>query len=156
MDSFGCNGLIGLCKAPATNQECVLSIKDLETQLPKFRDKAHMIGLKFLWRLPTKYCQFDPLHLRSRSKCTRINDKRLRGTKRRCLPVTEISWKHRQHHNGTMEECLASSIGRKTTQKNLRGALIQGLFSVTGLWRRLPIGTGKQRALMYPDRIIYL
>ena len=65
MDSFDCNGLIGSCKAPAANQEFVLSIKDLETRLPKFRAKAHMIGLKFLWHLPTKYCQFDPLQLRS-------------------------------------------------------------------------------------------
>ena len=92
MDSFGCNGLIGLCKAPAANQEFVLSIKDLETRLPKFRDKAHMIGLKFLWRLPTKYCQFDPLHLHAQEVNVRgINDKRLRGTKRRCLPMPEIS-----------------------------------------------------------------
>jgi len=31
--------------------------------LPKIRDKAQMVDLKFLWYTPTQYCQFDPLQI---------------------------------------------------------------------------------------------
>ncbi len=63
VDAFGCNSLIYSGKAPAASQEFALSIEDLNTLLPKIRDKAHLIGLKFLWYTPTQYCQFDPVQL---------------------------------------------------------------------------------------------
>jgi radical SAM protein with 4Fe4S-binding SPASM domain len=63
VDAFGCNSLIYSGKAPAASEEFALSIDELKTILPKIRDKAHMIGLKFLWYTPTQYCQFDPVQL---------------------------------------------------------------------------------------------
>jgi radical SAM protein with 4Fe4S-binding SPASM domain len=61
--AFGCNSLIYSGKAPAASEEFALSIEELNTLLPQIRDKAHMIGLKFLWYTPTQYCQFDPVQL---------------------------------------------------------------------------------------------
>lgn len=63
VDAFGCNSLIYSGKAPAASEEFALSIDELKMLLPKIRDKAHMIGLKFLWYTPTQYCQFDPVQL---------------------------------------------------------------------------------------------
>jgi radical SAM additional 4Fe4S-binding domain len=63
VDAFGCNSLIYSGKAPNASEEFALPIEDLKTLLPKIRDKAHMIGLKFLWYTPTQYCQFDPIQL---------------------------------------------------------------------------------------------
>lgn len=63
VDAFGCNSLIYSGKAPDSSQEFALSIEDLKTLLPKIRDKAHLIGLKFLWYTPTQYCHFDPVRL---------------------------------------------------------------------------------------------
>ncbi|MCW3995249.1 MAG: radical SAM protein [Candidatus Bathyarchaeota archaeon] len=63
VDAFGCNSLIYSGKAPAASQEFALSSEELKTLLPKVRDKAHLIGLKFLWYTPTQYCQFDPVQL---------------------------------------------------------------------------------------------
>jgi radical SAM protein with 4Fe4S-binding SPASM domain len=63
VDAFGCNSLIYSGKAPAVSQEFALSIEDLKTLLPKIRDKAHLLGLKFLWYTPTQYCHFDPVQL---------------------------------------------------------------------------------------------
>ena len=63
VDAFGCNSLIYSGKAPNASEEFALPIEDLKTLLPKIRDKAHMIGLKFLWYTPTQYCQFDPVQL---------------------------------------------------------------------------------------------
>ncbi len=63
VDAFGCNSLIYSGKAPAASEEFALSVEGLKTLLPKIRDKAHMIGLKFLWYTPTQYCQFDPVQL---------------------------------------------------------------------------------------------
>lgn len=61
--AFGCNSLIYSGKAPAASEEFALSIEELNALLPQIRDKAHMIGLKFLWYTPTQYCQFDPVQL---------------------------------------------------------------------------------------------
>jgi radical SAM protein with 4Fe4S-binding SPASM domain len=36
-------------------------VDELKTFLPQIRDKANLLGLKFLWYTPTQYCQFDPL-----------------------------------------------------------------------------------------------
>jgi radical SAM protein with 4Fe4S-binding SPASM domain len=63
VDAFGCNSLIYSGKAPSASEEFALSTEDLNTLLPKIRDKAQMIGLKFLWYTPTQYCQFDPVQL---------------------------------------------------------------------------------------------
>ncbi len=63
VDAFGCNSLIYSGKAPNASEEFALPIEDLKTLLPKIRDKAHIIGLKFLWYTPTQYCQFDPVQL---------------------------------------------------------------------------------------------
>jgi radical SAM protein with 4Fe4S-binding SPASM domain len=63
VDAFGCNSLIYSGKAPAASQRFALSIEDLNTLLPKIRDKAQLIGLKFLWYTPTQYCQFNPVQL---------------------------------------------------------------------------------------------
>ncbi len=63
VDAFGCNSLIYSGKAPAASEDFALSIEDLNSFLPQIRDKAHLLGLKFLWYTPTQYCQFDPVQL---------------------------------------------------------------------------------------------
>ncbi len=63
VDAFGCNSLIYSGKAPSASEKFALSIDELKIILPKIRDKAHMIDLKFLWYTPTQYCQFDPVQL---------------------------------------------------------------------------------------------
>jgi len=63
VDAFGCNSLIYSGRAPDASQEFALSIEELNSLLPKIRDKAHMISLKFLWYTPTQYCHFDPVKL---------------------------------------------------------------------------------------------
>jgi radical SAM protein with 4Fe4S-binding SPASM domain len=61
--AFGCNSLIYSGKANAISQEFALSVEVLNELLPKIRDKAHQLGLKFLWYTPTEYCRFDPVRL---------------------------------------------------------------------------------------------
>lgn len=61
--AFGCNSLIYSGKANAASQEFALPIQALKELLPKIRDKAHQLGLKFLWYTPTQYCQLDPVQL---------------------------------------------------------------------------------------------
>jgi radical SAM protein with 4Fe4S-binding SPASM domain len=63
VNAFGCNSLIYSGKAPDINREFALSVEELNVLLPKIRDKAHLIGLKFLWYTPTQYCHFDPVQL---------------------------------------------------------------------------------------------
>ncbi len=63
VNSFGCNSLIYSGKAPAASEEFALSIDDLKALLPKVRDKAQLLGLKFLWYTPTQYCNFDPVQM---------------------------------------------------------------------------------------------
>jgi radical SAM protein with 4Fe4S-binding SPASM domain len=63
VNAFGCNSLIYSGKAPSASEEFALSIKDLNMVLPKIRDKAQMVGLKFLWYTPTQYCLFDPVQM---------------------------------------------------------------------------------------------
>jgi radical SAM protein with 4Fe4S-binding SPASM domain len=63
VDAFGCNSLIYSGKAPDASEEFALSTEDLKMLLPKIRDKAQMIDLKFLWYTPTQYCRFDPVQL---------------------------------------------------------------------------------------------
>jgi radical SAM protein with 4Fe4S-binding SPASM domain len=63
VNAFGCNSLIYSGKAPSASEEFALPIEELNTLLPKIRDKAHMIGLKFLWYTPTQYCHFDPVQM---------------------------------------------------------------------------------------------
>jgi radical SAM protein with 4Fe4S-binding SPASM domain len=63
VDAFGCNSLIYSGKAPSASEEFTLNVEDLKMLLPKIRDKANAVGLKFLWYTPTQYCQFDPVQL---------------------------------------------------------------------------------------------
>jgi radical SAM protein with 4Fe4S-binding SPASM domain len=61
--AFGCNSLIYSGKANAVSQEFALPIEELKELLPKIRDKAQQLNLKFLWYTPTQYCRLDPLQL---------------------------------------------------------------------------------------------
>jgi radical SAM protein with 4Fe4S-binding SPASM domain len=63
VDAFGCNSLIYSGKASSASEEFALSIEELNILLPKIRDKARLIGLKFLWYTPTQYCHFDPVQM---------------------------------------------------------------------------------------------
>jgi radical SAM protein with 4Fe4S-binding SPASM domain len=59
--AFGCNSLIYSGKTNGVSQEFVLTFENINELLPKIRDKAQQIGLKFLWYTPTQYCRFDPV-----------------------------------------------------------------------------------------------
>ncbi|UCF44734.1 MAG: radical SAM protein [Candidatus Bathyarchaeota archaeon] len=61
--AFGCNSLIYSGKANAISQEFALPVELLNKLLPKIRDKAQQLNLKFLWYTPTQYCRFDPVQL---------------------------------------------------------------------------------------------
>ena len=61
VDAFGCNSLIYSGKANDVKQDFALTVSELDALLPKIRDKANNLGLKFLWYTPTQYCQFDPV-----------------------------------------------------------------------------------------------
>jgi len=63
VDAFGCNSLIYSGKAPAAQNEFALTTDELKKLLPLIRNKANLLGLKFLWYTPTQYCQFDPTQL---------------------------------------------------------------------------------------------
>ena len=60
---FGANSLIYSGKAVGISDEFVLPIEALKELLPRVRDKAAHLGMKFLWYTPTQYCQFDPVRL---------------------------------------------------------------------------------------------
>jgi radical SAM protein with 4Fe4S-binding SPASM domain len=60
---FGCNSLIYSGKADAISEDFALPLDTLKELLPKIRDKADQLGLKFLWYTPTQYCRFDPVKL---------------------------------------------------------------------------------------------
>jgi len=61
--AFGCNSLIYSGRATSISNEFALPIETLKELLPKVRDKANKLGMKFLWYTPTQYCQFDPVSL---------------------------------------------------------------------------------------------
>jgi radical SAM protein with 4Fe4S-binding SPASM domain len=63
VNAFGCNSLIYSGKAPKASNEFALTTGELKELLPQVRDKAQMLGLKFLWYTPTQYCEFDPVQL---------------------------------------------------------------------------------------------
>jgi len=63
VDAFGCNSLIYSGKAPAAQNEFALTTDELKKLLPLIRNKANLLGLKFLWYTPTQYCQLDPTQL---------------------------------------------------------------------------------------------
>jgi radical SAM protein with 4Fe4S-binding SPASM domain len=72
--AFGCNSLIYSGKATEVSQEFALPFQTLNELLPKIREKANQLGLKFLWYTPTQYCQFDPIKLGLGVKsCTAAN-----------------------------------------------------------------------------------
>jgi len=61
--AFGCNSLIYSGKANKIHEEFALPLKTLNELLPRIRDKASQLGLKFLWYTPTQYCRLDPVKL---------------------------------------------------------------------------------------------
>jgi radical SAM protein with 4Fe4S-binding SPASM domain len=61
--AFGCNSLIYSGKANKIREEFALPLETLSEILPKIRDKASRLGLKFLWYTPTQYCRLDPVKL---------------------------------------------------------------------------------------------
>jgi radical SAM protein with 4Fe4S-binding SPASM domain len=61
--AFGCNSLIHSGRANAVSEEFALPMEILRELLPKIRNKADQLGLKFLWYTPTQYCCFDPVQL---------------------------------------------------------------------------------------------
>lgn len=61
--AFGCNSLIYSGRATSISNEFALPIETLKELLPKVRDKANKLGMKFLWYTPTQYCQLDPVSL---------------------------------------------------------------------------------------------
>jgi radical SAM protein with 4Fe4S-binding SPASM domain len=63
VNAFGCNSLIYSGRANAVSEEFALPMETLKELLLKIRDKAHQLGLKFLWYTPTQYCRFDPVQL---------------------------------------------------------------------------------------------
>lgn len=60
---FGCNSLIYSGKANKISDEFAVPLETLKGMLPKVKDKANQLGLKFLWYTPTQYCRFDPVSL---------------------------------------------------------------------------------------------
>jgi radical SAM protein with 4Fe4S-binding SPASM domain len=60
--AFGCNSLIYSGKA-CEAKDFVLPLDTLKDLLPKIKNKANQLGLKFLWYTPTQYCRFDPVSL---------------------------------------------------------------------------------------------
>jgi len=72
--AFGCNSLIYSGKAGEISKEFALPLETLNELLPKIRDKANQLGLRFLWYTPTQYCRFDPVKLGLGVKsCTAAN-----------------------------------------------------------------------------------
>jgi radical SAM protein with 4Fe4S-binding SPASM domain len=63
IEAFGCNTLIYSGRADNVSDEFALSLETLNGLLPKIRDKANQLGLKFLWYTPTQYCRLDPIKL---------------------------------------------------------------------------------------------
>jgi radical SAM protein with 4Fe4S-binding SPASM domain len=61
--AFGCNSLIYSGKAKDVAEDFVFPLEDLKIILPKIKDKAAKLGLKFLWYTPTQYCKFNPVKL---------------------------------------------------------------------------------------------
>jgi len=61
--AFGCNSLIYSGKANEISSEFALALETLKELLPRVKDKANQLGLKFLWYTPTQYCRFDPVSL---------------------------------------------------------------------------------------------
>jgi radical SAM protein with 4Fe4S-binding SPASM domain len=61
--AFGCNSLIYSGKANAISEDFALPVETLNEILPKIRDKANQLGLRFLWYTPTQYCSLDPVKL---------------------------------------------------------------------------------------------
>lgn len=72
--AFGCNSLIYSGKASEISKEFALPLETLNELMPKIRDKANQLGLRFLWYTPTQYCRLDPVKLGLGVKsCTAAN-----------------------------------------------------------------------------------
>lgn len=62
-EAFACNGLIRSGGAPSIAEEFALSVDAPKELLPRTRDKARELGMKFMWYTPTQHCQLDPVRL---------------------------------------------------------------------------------------------
>ncbi len=63
VNAFGCNSLIYSGKGDTVSDQFALSADELKDLLPKVHERAHEVGLKFLWYTPTQYCTFNPVQL---------------------------------------------------------------------------------------------
>lgn len=61
VNAFGCNSTINSGRATRITNDFTLSYERLKELLPKIRNKADQLGLKFLWYTPTQYCKLDPV-----------------------------------------------------------------------------------------------
>jgi MoaA/NifB/PqqE/SkfB family radical SAM enzyme len=99
--AFGCNSLIYSGKANAVSEEFALPLETLKELLPRIRDKANQLGLKFLWYTPTQYCRFDPVQMGLGIKsCTAAMINHVRWTHRRCVPLPKLLRKPWQYPVG--------------------------------------------------------
>jgi radical SAM protein with 4Fe4S-binding SPASM domain len=60
---FACNSLIYSGSARSIADEFAMKIETLNQLLPKIIEKAHKLGMKFMWYTPTQYCQLNPVNL---------------------------------------------------------------------------------------------
>jgi radical SAM protein with 4Fe4S-binding SPASM domain len=63
LQQFACNSLIYSGKAPDVVKDFALEDSSLEPILTSIRNKAHELGMEFVWYTPTEYCVLDPLQL---------------------------------------------------------------------------------------------
>jgi radical SAM protein with 4Fe4S-binding SPASM domain len=61
--TFGCNGLIHSGRGPSFAKDYALEPDELKTLLPRIHEKAHSLGMEFLWYTPTRYCELDPVSM---------------------------------------------------------------------------------------------
>ena len=77
-------------KASVMGEEFVLPFETLNELLPKIRDKAHQLGLRFLWYTPTQYCRFDPEAWFGPQVLYGGEHQHVRRAERRCLSVSKL------------------------------------------------------------------
>jgi len=116
----------------------------LNELLPKIRDKANQLELKFLWYTPTQYCRFNPVELGLGVKsCTAAMINMCVGPNGDIYPcqsyfeslgnVLKDDWQKIWNHP------LAAN-----KKQRIRGAKMQRLPTTTNLRRRISIRTAKQ------------
>lgn len=63
LHQFACNSLIYSGKAPDVVKDFALEDSSLEPILTEIQNKAHELGMEFIWYTPTEYCALNPLQL---------------------------------------------------------------------------------------------